>query len=176
MSDVVWVALISAGGVIVASLMTQLLVMRNAAKQAERAMQQEALQWQRNEAIRLQKEAEKNLQDFWRAIVETQDRLLDGINSKPKLDKFSEGAISTAATRAYAIALVMIPNLRAIAHDYCVACATVDTAIHDDKKHDAGKLVPEWRKAFNLVEAAVIQEATLLGRRSTENLTPISNK
>ncbi|BDR08603.1 hypothetical protein CTR2_R19410 [Comamonas thiooxydans] len=176
MSDVVWVALISAGGVIVASLMTQLLVMRNAAKQAERAMQQEALQWQRNEAIRLQKEAEKNLQDFWRAIVETQDRLLDGINSKPNFDKFSEGSISTAATRAYAIALVLIPNLRELSHDYCVACATVDNAIHDDQKHASEKVVLEWRRAYDLVEAAVIQEAAHIARKSTEESAPTLNK
>lgn len=168
MSDVVWVALISAGGAIAAALMTQIMAMRSAAKQAERMAQQELLQWQRNEVHRKQKDAEDKLQEFWRAIVETQDRLVDALYVNSKKSRFSEGSLSTAATRAYAIALVMIPNLLDAAKDFCDACTDADTLIHDtEKTYDATTVASEWRKSFERVEAAVLEEAARI-RQSIE--------
>lgn len=54
MSDVFWVALISAASAIAVALMTQFLATRAADKQAGRQEHREALQWQRSEANRLQ--------------------------------------------------------------------------------------------------------------------------
>ncbi|RGE46997.1 hypothetical protein DZC30_00905 [Comamonas testosteroni] len=168
MSDVVWVALISAGGAIAAALMTQIMAMRSAAKQAERMAQQELLQWQRNEVHRKQKDAEDKLQDFWRAIVETQDRLLDALYVNSKKSRFSEGSVSTAATRAYAIALVMIPNLLDAARDFCDACSAADSVIHDTEKvHDGAAVAAEWRESFDRVEAAVLEEAARIRQLGT---------
>ena len=63
MSDVFWVAIVSSGSAIAVALMTQLLATRAASKSADRADKREALQWQRNEALRLEELRRKEAQE-----------------------------------------------------------------------------------------------------------------
>ena len=65
MSDVVVVAVISAGTALVTALLTQCLAMSAARRQADHTDRREALQWQRTEASRLLERRTAQGREFW---------------------------------------------------------------------------------------------------------------
>lgn len=80
MTDVVWVAFISAGAALITALVTQLLATTAATRHADRAEKREALNWQRSEEIRredVQREAHERAAERKRVDMQKQQDLLD---------------------------------------------------------------------------------------------------
>lgn len=167
MSDVVSVALISAGGAIVAALMTQLFAMRSAMKQAERAIAQEHLQWQRNESIRRRKEYEDKIQEFWQTVLSAQIRVVDVAYAKERTARFSDDAIAPIAAKAYAIAIISVPALRQVSQEFLQACTVLDIHLYE-KKREQSAIVAEWKVSFAKVEVAIIAEVDALNTVAPE--------
>lgn len=118
MTDVFWVALISAGSAIVVALTTQFLATRAADKQAGRQERREAMQWQRNEAIRLHERKAAKLHELWSHVLTAQSRMLNlleevtGDRSQKVQAIPAELSAFFAARQAYAVALIELPALR----------------------------------------------------------------
>ncbi|MBX3654159.1 MAG: hypothetical protein KIS62_12270 [Ramlibacter sp.] len=176
MTEVVWVALISAGTALVTALLTQLLATRAASKQADRAERREALQWQRSEALRLQElqrsEAhrqrelhEARLREFWAHVLRTQDRIRDALDYRVEnMNSPAPGAEDSAASAcalAYAVALIGLPGVRELAKSFYLATARAEMAIvyEQDVKGDS---VRAWRDCFDELESAVARESAVL--------------
>ena len=155
MSDVVLVAMISAGGVLASALITQYFAAKATTKQLTHKDQQEALQWQRNETKRMRDEHEARMRDFWALVLQSQNRIVDLLSRGPgKMPPSSESATSAAA-HAYAIAMMGLPSLRSLAKDFYRHTANAETAIvGGDLMHI--DLVTSWRQSFDLLEKEVI--------------------
>lgn len=176
MSDVFWVAIVSSGSAIAVALMTQLLATRAASKSADRADKREALQWQRNEALRLDELRRKEAQEAlaweraeaketrnskvaalhrcWTSALAAQNRVVDGLQRAEGLPPAAESAASAAA-HCYAVALVELPSLRDTAKAFYLATADAETAMHA-KQLQRLDVVKTWRNSFDALEAAVI--------------------
>ena len=136
MNDVVLVALITAGVTLIASLLTQILSTRAANKSADRAEMREALQWQRNDAIR-QEEMRRNdsqaalewersealreqelyaarLQELWGYVLKARGQMQEVLEKLLKPESTYQSAAtkaaslqpSNAAAQAYSVALL----------------------------------------------------------------------
>lgn len=159
MTEVVWVALISAGTALVTALLTQLLATRAAHKQADRADKREALQWQRSEALRREELQRKDAQDtltweradelrkqalhdarlreLWGHVLTARWQVMDSLErvsvkgkALPKSADVSAAASSTsAAAQAYAAALLGLAAVRPSAKEFYAATVTLDFAL-----------------------------------------------
>lgn len=182
MTDVVWVALISAGAALVTAVVTQSLATRAASKQSDRAEKREALQWQRSEALRreeFQHQAEKDalewaraedvrrraahearLKDLWLSLLETQNRMVDSLSKagSGKLAIPAEESASSSAAHVYAIALLGLPDLRQLGKDFYLATAHCQMAI-DEGLLSKQEVVRAWRVSCDALEAAVVSAA-----------------
>lgn len=166
-NDVVWVALISAGGALIAAITTQFLSMKAAAKQAARTERQEALQWQRSEAKRIREQHEARLRELWAHVLLAQNRIRDALDVRSasahlttQAPVASESAASAAA-HAYSVALIGLPEVRQLAKDFYQATARAELKIWYEEKLDGG-VVAAWRDALNELEAAVMKESAVL--------------
>ena len=121
MTDIVWVAVISAGAALVTALVTQYLATLAANKQADRSERREATQWERTEALRREeiqrKEAQEalawersealrkqelhdaRLRELWGFALEANWRiwdLFDIVQAKDLPEKVASGSVSAA--------------------------------------------------------------------------------
>lgn len=182
MTDVVWVAFISAGAALVTALATQFLATRAASKQSDRAEKREALQWQRSEALRreeLQHQTEMDalewtraeglrrraahearLKDLWLSLLETQNRMVDSLSKagRGKLSIPAEQSATSAAAHVYAVALLGLPAMRQQGKAFYEATAKCEMAISDGLLHQTD-VVRTWRVACDALEAAVVSAA-----------------
>ena len=155
MNEVVWVALISGGSTLAASLATQFLVTRAAAKQAARAEMHEALKWRRYEGKQSRERNEARLREFWEAVLAAQNRILD----HQARSRFSKGlgpasdSAASAAAQAYAIALLGFEKLRPLAKDFYNSTALVQMNL-DFGKSDT-EAMTHWRENFEALEDVV---------------------
>ena len=160
MNDVVWVSLISAGGAVVAALTAQFLAMKAAARQAARTEQQEALQWQRSEAKRMQECQDARLREFWSLVLLSQSRIADCIPSPAGVIReipIADSAVGAAA-QAYAVALIGLPGVRQLAKEFYLATARVHAMLEVGEIKNPDHVVA-WKVCFESLEAAVILEA-----------------
>ncbi|MGP1683684.1 MAG: hypothetical protein ACTS8S_15310 [Giesbergeria sp.] len=159
MTEIVWVAFISAGGTLFGAIAAQLVSIRAAAKQAERTVQQEALQWERSETKRRRELHESRLREFWSWVLQAQNRVVDiqrtPIDSEQKVPAAESPA--SAAAQAYAIALLGLVSVRSLAKDFYHATALVQMhlEVQSDKHSDS---VRAWRDCFDALEVAVAKE------------------
>ena len=167
MNEIVWVALISAGGALVAALMTQILATSAATKQADRTAQQEVLQWQRSEAIRKRELHEARLRELWVHVLRAQNLIRDeldlrelGVGRKAPRPAESDSAASAAA-QAYCVALIGLHGVQPLAKDFYQATAKAEMAIRYEPELSADA-VTAWRGSLNKLEAAVMDESKSL--------------
>jgi hypothetical protein len=158
MTDVVLVALISAGAAVVVALMTQFLTMKAADRQAGRLEGLEALRWKNNEASRAVERRRADLQALWAAVLESRYRLSDQLDngSVQRGDRPLAESGAGAAARAYAVALVGLPDVREQAKAYYEAVARLEAAKVDSV---ALQCVEEWGKAYRALEEVFIKAA-----------------
>lgn len=169
MTDVVWVALISAGAALVTALATQYLATRAASKQADRADKREALQWQRTEALRREElqhqgaqraleQRRADLEAVWAHALQARARLADLLDSGRWVRSSPLGESATgAAAAAYAVALVGLPGVRSAAKVFYEATAKLEGAGEDDARvMNASK---SWGAAFKVLEETVARLA-----------------
>jgi len=167
MTEIVWVALISAGGALAAAFMTQILATSAATKQATHTAQQEALQWSRSEAKRLSELHEARLRELWAHVLRAQNLIRDELDLRtsgvsPQAPRPAEsGSAASAAAQAYCVALIGLHGVRPLAKDFYQATAKAEMAIRYEKTLGAD-VVSAWREALNQLEAAVSVESASL--------------
>ena len=147
MTDLVWVAFISAGGALAAAITAQILAARAASRSADRADQREALQWQRSEALRLgelEREAvqkrlelqDARLRELWGHVLDVRWQMLDTLDrvqtkERPKSRSADVSAQSTplhAAGKAYSVALTSLAAVRPSAKAFYAATSSAQAA------------------------------------------------
>ena len=168
MTEVVWVALISAGGAVIAALATQILIARAAGQAASRAVEKEARDWQRSESRRREELHDERLREFWARVLLSQTRVINGLieltNNRPPMPKFEVSGAS-AAGEAYSIALLGLVRIRPHARDFYNATATVQRLMEDcansrvpENTKRLDSVMDSWRASFNALEAVIQQE------------------
>jgi hypothetical protein len=165
-NDVVWVALISAGGALVAAITTQFLAMKAAARQATRTERQEALQWQRSEAKRIREQHEARLRELWAHVLLAQNRIRDALDARSAANSQKNStpipsaadSAASAAAQAYSVALIGLPSVRAFAKDFYATTARAEMLILYESEL-IGDGVAAWRTSLLKLEAAVIDES-----------------
>lgn len=185
MNDVVWVALVSAGGVMGAAIAAQLLAARVASRSADRTDQREALQWQRSEARRLedvqrqdaqaalaweradmqrkQDVHDARLRELWGHVLVARWQMLDALervpvqgSRKPKSADVSAVVLpSTAAAQAYAVALIGTAAVRPSARAFYLATSQLQLALQSDDGEQMKDLASEWSASYKALEDAV---------------------
>ena len=174
MTEVVWVALISAGTALVTALLTQILSTRAASKQADRTTQREALQWQRTEALRQEelerKEAQRlqdlqdvRLRELWGHVLTVRWQVHDALETVPvKGRPAAKSAGVSAATlpahaagQAYSVALIGLAALRPSAKAFYVATSKVQFALLSADEEALNASTDEWNKAYKAIESSV---------------------
>lgn len=175
MTDIVLVAMISAGVALATALLTQLLTARAASKSADRQDRREALQWQRNEAIRLQdlerKEAlrreelqEQRVRELWGHVLTTRWQmvdLLEAVAQKQTRSVSKSAPVSTqstplhAAGQAYLVALTGITALRPTAKAFYGATSQVQIALLESNEAGTNEAVKDWNDAYKALEKSV---------------------
>ena len=167
MSDIVWVACISAGGALVAAITSQWLGREAAAKQAARTAQLEALQWQRSEAKRLREQREAGLRELWAHVLRAQGLVRDAIDSHSAVQRLqghtpdAAGSAASAAAQAYAVALLCLPGVLPLAKDFYQATAKADVMLRYEKEL-VSEVLSAWRESVNKLEQAVMDAAQVL--------------
>lgn len=184
-NDVVWVALISAGGAIAVALMTQYLAMSAARKQADRADKTAALQWQRTEAIRLEALAhdamqtaqaralaeaqrlralhESQLQALWGYVLAARWQMLDALarvpvqgSPTPATAEVSAALLpANAAGQAYAAALLDLAAVRPAAKAFYLATSKLQLAMQACDQGAMLSGVSEWTESYLALEQSV---------------------
>lgn len=185
MNEVVWVALISAGGAVAVALMTQFLSTRAASKSADHADKREALQWRRNEALRLEelqrKEAQEalaweradalrtlelrdaRLRELWGYVLAVRWQVLDSLNRVPVQGRpaskaagvSAEGLPAHAAGQAYSVALIGLASVRPSAKAFYLATSRVQHALGIADQEAMRDVVDEWTDAYKALETSV---------------------
>lgn len=166
MNDVVWVALISSGGAVLAAVMTQFLGMKTAARQAARTERKEELQWLRSEASKTRDLRLDRLREFWSHILVTQERMMRAVS----LRAHSQGPIDSAekppdraafsAAQAYCVALLYLPDVRDSAKEFYRATASAEMELLDSMTVDqGGGKSSTWRNAFDRLEVVVMEQS-----------------
>lgn len=167
MTEIVWVALISAGSALAAAFMTQILATSAATKQAAHAAQQEALQWSRSEAKRMSELHEARLRELWAHVLRAQNLIRDELDlrtSGPGLQAprpAESGSAASAAAQAYCVALIGLHGVEPLVKAFYQATARAEMAIRYEKDLSAGA-VSAWREALNQLEAAVLDDSASL--------------
>ncbi len=166
-NELVWVALISAGGALVAALMTQILATSAAAKLADRTAQTEALQWQRSEAKRMCELREARLRELWAHVLRAQNLIRDELDlrtagASPIAPRPAESdSAASAAAQAYCVALIGLHDVRPLAKDFYQATARAEMVIRYEKNLSADA-VTAWRDVLNQLELAVMDASKSL--------------
>lgn len=182
MTDVVWVALISASGAVVAALTAQLLATRASSRSADRAEQREALQWQRSEASRLSElaraDAQRNrtlhearLRELWAHVLVARWQMLDALERLPvqghptqvPADVSAAEMPANAAGQAYAVALLGLAGVRPQAKAFYVATSDLQLAMQAADEERIKGSVSRWRDAFKVLEESVSARADTTG-------------
>ena len=177
MSEVVWVACISAGAALVTALVTQFLATRAASKSAGRAERKEALQWQRNEAIRHEELERKRTQDALEnrdaQLRELWSHVLDGLEALPirgrpatakVLASSAEFLPEHAAGKAYSVALLGLAALRPSARAFYQATSRVQLALlSNSPADDMTEAAQAWSVAYKSLEDSVAAFADGVG-------------
>lgn len=168
MTEVVWVALISAGGAVIAALATQILIARAAAQGAGRLVDKEARDWQRSEMRRREELHDERLREFWAQVLLAQTRMINSVlqmrSGKAPMTAF-ESSAPAAAAEAYSIALLGLVTVRAHAKNFYNATADVHNKMDElhlsTQKGRAEELdspMTAWRKSFDALELVMHQE------------------
>lgn len=162
MTELVWVALISAGAALVTALLTQFLATRAASKQADRADKREALQWQRTEASRQLAYRTAQGREFWALVLASRRGMANRMRLGPGAWVPDAPAPSPAdvAAQAYAVALFGLPDAAAPAKDFYMASADLED--HIAQETDLQTLhvlvaLDAWSGAFVRLEQALLQ-------------------
>ena len=184
MSEVVWVACISAGAALVTALVTQFLATRAASKSADRAERKEALQWQRNEAIRHEELERKRTQDalenrdaqlreLWSHVLDARWQVLNGLEALPirgrpatakVLASSAEFLPEHAAGKAYSVALLGLAALRPSARAFYQATSRVQLALlSNSPADDMTEAAQAWSVAYKSLEDSVAAFADGVG-------------
>lgn len=167
MTDVVLVALISAGFAFLTAVITHYLTSRSANKSADRAERREALQWDRSEKLRLEEVARKDsqdalvwqrgeaqrvrdaqqvhLRDLWEAVTEARRRLWDFQLSGEKHMPSSDRSVAHAAARAHLVAVVALPSLRKVTTEFYAQAVGMELKMQGE---DWEVHVDKWSKSI----------------------------
>lgn len=182
MTEVVWVAFVSAGSAIAVALMTQFLATRAASTSADRADKREALQWQRtealrladlarndaqaalawerSEALRLQALHDARLRELWGHVLVARWQMLDAlervpVQGRPKRDlpEISSAALpASAAAQAYAVALLGLAGVRPGAKAFYLATSELQLAMLAADEERMKGVVSRWSDSFKTLE------------------------
>lgn len=182
MTEVVWVAFVSAGSAIAVALMTQFLATRAASKSADRADKREALQWQRtealrladlarndaqaalawerSEALRLQALQDMRLRELWGHVLVARWQVLDTLERVPvqgrparkSADVSAAGLPASAAGQAYAVALLGLAAVRPWARAFYVATSDLQLAMQAADEERIKGVVSRWSDSFKTLE------------------------
>lgn len=185
MNEVVWVALISAGGAMAVALMTQFLSARAASRSIDHADKREALQWQRNEALRLEelqrKEAQEalaweradalrarelrdaRLRELWGYVLAVRWQVLDSLERVQVRGRPASKAAAVsaevlpahAAGQAYSVALIGLASVRPSAKAFYLATSRVQHALAVADQEAMHDVVNEWNDAYKALETSV---------------------
>lgn len=167
MSEVVWVALISAGSAVAVALMTQFLATRAADRQAGHQARQEEVRRQRSEAKAQQELHEARLRELWGHVLTARWQMLDTLERVPVKGRPSaeSAAVSAAALpasaagQAYAVALIGLAALRPGARAFYVATSDLQTALQAIDEDRIAKAVQTWGESFKTLEVQVAEFA-----------------
>lgn len=185
MSEVVWVALISAGAALVTALATQYLATRAASKQTDRADKREALQWQRTEVSRqeaLAREAklaaqalaldeaqrlralhEAQLKQLWGHVLAARWQMMDALERVPVEGQEPQtgSAVSAsvlpanAAGQAYAAALLDLAAVRPAVRAFYVATSKLQAALQGVDQAAMLAASQAWSASYESLEQSV---------------------
>ena len=180
MTELVWVALISAGAALVTALLTQFLATRAASRSADRADKREALQWQRNETLRLEELARQDaqrrqelhdarLRELWGHVLVARWQMMDALERVPVRgrpdrkpgDVSAQALPTTAAAHAYAVALLGLASVRAQARDFHAATMHLQKALQfagddwDAAQKNMMSAAGVWNEAYKALEISV---------------------
>jgi hypothetical protein len=169
MSDIVLVALISAGGAVAVALMTQFLATRAASRQADRRERQEERHWQRSEAVRkevrdraeaarLQALRDDRLRELWGHVLTARWLMLDRVErSAIAKSEHVPGVESpaSAAAQAYAVALLGLVAVRPAAAAFYEATAKLQLALQAGDDVKLKNLPAEWNQSFKALENGI---------------------
>lgn len=155
MSDVVWVALISAGGVLISAWITQYFSANAAIRQMAHKDRQEDLQWQRGAKQRKRDAQLGHIQELWKQTLQADNMLANAILIYPRQVLLVKDMPSTAAGEVYAIALIFLPQLRQQAKDLYEAALNAQGKLLLPGA-DRGAVGEDWGKCFDELEQAVL--------------------
>jgi len=185
MSDVVWVAVISAGAALITALLTQRLATSAANKQADRSERREAVQWERTEALRreeIQRKAAQDalaweqaealrkqelhdarLRELWSSVLEARWQMLDMLERAAgkggptqAVPAVSAAQMPThAAGQAYGVALLWLTALRPVAREFYKATSDFQIAMCGADSKRMEDAAQAWNTAYKTLEVAV---------------------
>lgn len=157
MTELVWVALISAGAAVATALLTQYLAMSAARRQADRSERLASLQWQRTEATRQLAYRTAQGREFWALALQSRRSMLARVRQGP-----GAGDLLAAdfAAQAYAVALFGLPDAAPAAKDFYQASADLEAQIGQESDLQTLRVLAAiqlWSDAFERLEAALLQ-------------------
>lgn len=163
MSEVVWVALISAGAALATALLTQYLAMSAARRQADRSDKREALLWQRTEASRLRAYRSEQGRELWTLVLASRRGMEARMRQGPGALPPGAPALAPAdaAAQAYAVALFGLPDAAAAARDFYMASADLEAHIAQETDLQAVHVLvalEAWSRAFVRLERSLLDE------------------
>jgi len=181
-SDIVWVALISGGFTLIASIVAQLISAQSARRAIDRSESQSEQQWQRSEARRkaeiaredelrleqierdaAQREQERRaalLQQCWEYVLESRTCMRALLAQRLALGKtgpmtFEKSPVSAAA-RACAFSLLGLADIYPYATIFYRATAAFQVSIEFEEKDEVILVAAEtWRKSLSEMEKQV---------------------
>lgn len=164
MTDLVWVAIISAGAALVTALLTQCLAILGAHIQARRSDKREALQWQRTEASRLRAYRSEQGRELWALALASRRSMEARMRQGPGawVPGVAAPSPADAAAQAYAVALFGLPDAAAAAaaaRDFYRASADLEARIAQESDLQALHVLvalEAWSKAFARLEQALL--------------------
>ncbi len=161
MSEVVWIALISAGAALATALLTQCLAILGAHIQARRSDKREALQWQRTEASRLRAYRSEQGRELWTLVLASRRNMEARIRygSEASLPGVPAPSPADVAAQAYAVALFGLPDAAPAARDFYLASADLEN--HIAQETDLQTLhvlvaLEAWSGAFGRLEQTLL--------------------
>ena len=163
MSEVVWVALISAGAALATALLSQYLAMSAARRQADRSDKREALLWQRTEASRLRAYRSEQGRELWTLVLASRRGMEARMRQGPGALPPGAPALAPAdaAAQAYAVALFGLPDAAAAARDFYMASADLEAHIAQETDLQAVHVLvalEAWSRAFVRLERSLLDE------------------
>jgi len=161
-SDVVLVALITAGGTLAAGIVSQLLSARAASKQATQQQAREEANWRRTEAKAKEEQHAALVREFWGYVLQSETRMLNQrTENRPWTQIPAEELPSTVAAQAYAVALLGLASVRPLAKAYYHATAQCEIMGSSNDVEQIGRTVQAWRASLDALEKAMIEMTDL---------------